>query len=229
MKAPLELAGSVVLASFEHYQRGNKLHAIDAITGELLWDSKEYRHSFPLQTGDGVVYIDSWVDEVYYVHALSASTGEPLWRTDVAREIEEPPTVADGVEFVGIRDNSVYALNPANGELSWLFQLDNRVWYPLVQLDGAVYFHAEDRHVYALDATNGELRWRFSADDYVYWPPAFADGTVYVRSRDRYLYALTRSAVKSAGAFNQTTWQACGQELQMGWFMLALTISNSMR
>ena len=70
---------------------GDVIHAIDAVTGELLW---EYRHplppvaSFHNGLGQRKRSIALYGDEVYFVTwdnfvvSLSARTGELVWKTD---------------------------------------------------------------------------------------------------------------------------------------------------
>ena len=91
----------------------NVVQALDASTGELIW---EYRYSFPpesMQLSGPTRSIAMYQDKIFLATydaalvALDARTGEPLWRTFKADYTKgythtSGPTVADGVLVSGI-------------------------------------------------------------------------------------------------------------------------------
>ena len=105
--APLVHDGVMFLAS-----PGNVVQALDAATGELLW---EHRHQYPddaesrLATRSIALYGDKVYLATYdaAIVALDARTGEPVWRTtraDYRKGFSQTggPSIANGVVVSGI-------------------------------------------------------------------------------------------------------------------------------
>ena len=59
--------------------------------------------------------------DAHSLHALDATTGEPLWQCAFDARIDSPPTVHEGVVLCGCRDGSVHALRAEDGSLAWRF------------------------------------------------------------------------------------------------------------
>ncbi len=55
------------------------------------------------------------------LHALDATTGEPLWQSTFNARIDSPPTIHEGLILCGCRDGSVHALRATDGTLVWRF------------------------------------------------------------------------------------------------------------
>lgn len=68
---------------------------------------------------DNRVYLAS--TEAHTLHALDATTGEPLWSRTLDARIDSPPTIYEGLVLCGCRDGSVHALRAADGALAWRF------------------------------------------------------------------------------------------------------------
>ena len=68
---------------------------------------------------DNRVYLAS--TETHTLHALDATTGEPLWQSTFDGRIDSPPTIHEGLVLCGCRDGSVHALRAADGTLVWRF------------------------------------------------------------------------------------------------------------
>ena len=80
------------------------------------------------QLGDGLtspviagnrVYLAS--TDAHSLHALDATTGEPLWQATFDARIDSPPTVHEGLVLCGCRDGSVHALRAGDGAQAWRF------------------------------------------------------------------------------------------------------------
>jgi len=65
------------------------------------------------------VYLAS--TDAHTLHALDATTGEPVWQSTFDGRIDSPPTIHDGLVLCGCRDGSVYALRASDGALAWRF------------------------------------------------------------------------------------------------------------
>lgn len=68
---------------------------------------------------DNRVYLAS--TDAHTLHALDATTGEPLWQSTFDGRIDSPPTIHEGLVLCGCRDGSVHALRAADGRLVWRF------------------------------------------------------------------------------------------------------------
>ena len=182
----------------------NIMYSLDAATGKLRW-SREVAGvpTAPPSVVDGVVYVSG---ELRYEHhretgvvfALDASSGDQLWKFDIARgswvEVWAPlradPVLAGGMVYAGSFNGSMYALDAATGELRWSYETGDVISSPAVVVQDAVYFGSKDRQVYALDADTGVLQWSHRTAGELWVGPIVAGGLVYQGPGDPYLYAL---------------------------------------
>jgi|GEM_PF-1595677 len=69
--------------------------------------------------------------------ALSATTGDVLWRTVLGGRIDSPPTLWRGHAYAGCRDGYVYAVNLKDGRIAWrhLVANDRRMMVNASQLE----------------------------------------------------------------------------------------------
>jgi len=117
---------------------GNVVQAIDAATGDLIW---EYRYELPpdASTGGGATRgLALYDDKVFFatfdaaIVALDARTGEQVWRTAKADNAQgfshtSPPIVANGVVVSGINGCGLFTddgcfitgHDPSTGEELW--------------------------------------------------------------------------------------------------------------
>jgi alcohol dehydrogenase (cytochrome c) len=115
---------------------GDKLQALDAATGDLLW---QYSHRLPMGRNAGVKrHIALYGDKVYMatsdvrVVALEAKTGRVVWNRQVADPEKQygmtgGPTVAKGKIIVGTTGrapggNFIVALDANTGTEAWRFK-----------------------------------------------------------------------------------------------------------
>ncbi|MCW4009297.1 MAG: InlB B-repeat-containing protein, partial [Candidatus Bathyarchaeota archaeon] len=77
-------------------------------------------------------------------------TNQTLWNYTTGNAVLSSPAVADGVVYVGSKDNKVYALNASSGVQIWNYITGDDVSYssPAV-VDGVVYVGSYDGKVYA--------------------------------------------------------------------------------
>ncbi len=180
----------------------NNLYAFDAGTGALLWSFGGGPLCEPTAEANGVVYYSTCFSPSghNYVTALDAHSGAWLWSYDIESEGGSPPAVANGIVYVGSRDNNVYAVDAVTGTLRWKYTLANTPWMPTVA-DGVLYVgdgdydSSGDHTLYALDATTGTLIWEFAGQWSMGEAPAVANGVVYAvstynRTNQSILYAL---------------------------------------
>ena len=135
---------------------------------------------------EGAVYFGSDDSRVY---AVSAETGELIWRYGADHAVGYAPSgAANGAVYIGLH-NGLYALDAADGELRWRFDGSFGHSTPAAA-NGVVYIGSSDNHLYALDAETGELKWRYKTHDAVHLSAAVSNGVVYAGSGDNHLYAL---------------------------------------
>ena len=185
--------------------------ALDAETGDLEWDYREFDERENIDSSpavdDGTVYFGGETS----LYALDAETGEEVWTRDIPMHVDSSPAVADGVVYHGAPSDSdmgpparLLALDAASGETLWTAGIEDQSLRtsPAVA-DGTVYVAASSRRVcmgvggeestcsgetrgrlYAVDAANGDERWRAEIETDTRSSPAVADGTVYVGCDD---------------------------------------------
>jgi outer membrane protein assembly factor BamB len=157
---PIVANGVVYIGSND----GN-VYALKASTGTLLWSfpTGEVMPVSPaLAVSNGEVYVGSNSGGgPFPFYALQASTGAVLWSYGTAVGVSSPPTIVNGVVYIGGFD-WVYALNASDGNQVWRGETDYNTASSMAFAEGAVYY-----------SRNSGL---FSAE---YSSPAVASGVVY--------------------------------------------------
>jgi outer membrane protein assembly factor BamB len=101
---------------------------------------------------NGVVYTGSTNGDLY---ALNAATGSVRWTYPIGTGLVSPPSVANGVVYIGANSQeTVYALNAASGKKLWSYNLSSAGPGETVKsspaiADGVLYVNAGN--VYAFD------------------------------------------------------------------------------
>ncbi len=165
------------------YLAGGTLQALDAQTGKLKWKSNLL--IYETAVANGVVYGGSPDGNVY---ALDAQTGNLIWSYSTGQVLVSPPTVVNGVVYIGNVD--VYALNAQTGALIWKYHPSEESLDAPAVVNGVVYFGSIDDNVYALDAQTGAFKWKYQANGPVNSSPAVVNSIVYIGSSDSNVYAL---------------------------------------
>ena len=174
---------------------GNKLYALDALTGKIQWsyETGGEIHSTPT-VASGMVYFGSWDGKLY---ALDALTGELKWNYETGDCINSSPAMANGIVYFGSWDNKLYALDASTGKLKWLYKTGGRILCSPTVADATVYFGSEDGNWYAINAKDGSVRWSFKRqmarvddEEFGYVCPGVVNGSVLFVSSDEKLHAL---------------------------------------
>lgn len=101
-------AEGIVYAGFEYEDGGPNVVALDAETGEVVWEESVGDHPFNLAMAGETLVIGDKMDAAVY--ALDATTGEKLWSFDTEKRIEISITVVDGTVLLGDNGGTYYAL-----------------------------------------------------------------------------------------------------------------------
>ncbi|WP_019675667.1 outer membrane protein assembly factor BamB [Arsukibacterium perlucidum] len=110
---------------------------------------------------DNKLYLGTEDGEVF---ALSAETGELLWRVPVKGEVLASPAIGDGLLVVATTAGSLIALDPNTGEQRWVFDDEQPaltirgVSEPVIEAGGVIYGSGTGR-VGVLIAERGYQAW----------------------------------------------------------------------
>ncbi|BBP42975.1 outer membrane protein assembly factor BamB [Thiosulfativibrio zosterae] len=175
-----EVLSRAVVADGDIYVRtvDGKLNAVKASTGKVKWvvdhqlPNLSLRGIAPITIHDDVVYV-GW--ESGYVEALSAKSGERLWRTQVAIpkgrtdlermvDLQSQLILTQGRLFVLGYHGQLVSLNPQTGNLYWSKPVSG--FRDFVVDESRVYLVDEDDILSAFDVANGTEVWRKDAYKY---------------------------------------------------------------
>ena len=168
--------------------------AVDADTGEHLWQFEPGQAVSKPIVADGVVYVSSRGGTV---HALDAISGKEVWQLKPDDGQAGLPTPADGVAFVPT-SSGLYALKSATGEQLWRFKPGVDVGRTIAAADGMV-FMALYGTIHALDAISGKEVWQLKPSRYEIRLSTVAGGVVYV-------FEGTTSLIAVDAATGQELW-----------------------
>ena len=102
-------AEGIVYAGFEYEDGSPNVFALDAETGEAVWEEPVGNQPYNLaMAGETLVIGDAFETAVY---ALDATTGEKLWSFDTKEVIRSPITVVNGTVLVGDNGGTYYAIS----------------------------------------------------------------------------------------------------------------------
>jgi outer membrane protein assembly factor BamB len=156
----------VALGGVDRGEEFERLLALDARTGERLWDLEVTGSAFayaPVVAGDVVV----WPGDGG--HGVAAADGGERWRHDGTDHVV--PVAAHGLVLTtgGAREPTLEALDPATGDPFWTRTRGERRWIPLAGDDEAFYAtlraDTDDQspELHAIDPVSGETRWSTAA------------------------------------------------------------------
>jgi outer membrane protein assembly factor BamB len=101
-------AEGIVYAGFEYEEGSPNVVALDAATGEVVWEEPVGDQPYNLaMAGETLVIGDAFDAAVY---ALDATTGETLWSFDTENKVRSPITVVDGTVLLGDNGGIYYAI-----------------------------------------------------------------------------------------------------------------------
>jgi outer membrane protein assembly factor BamB len=136
----------------------------------------------------------------------SDSVSRPAWVFETGGEVYSSPEVADGVVYIGSRDQHLYAIDAVTGKERWRYGAGGAVTSSPAVADGLVYFGCNDFRVHAVNAATGTARWSFTTGAALHSSPAVFQGVVYIGSRDHHLYAIDAVTGKERWRFTAKDW-----------------------
>lgn len=196
--------------------KGGALMALDAKTGNQLWNS-------PLAGGwisESSPVVDN--DRVYvggdggWLIALEARTGKELWRKRPAGGwMHSMPAIADGRLYMGYGGGQLVTLDAATGNELWRYKSPDPSYIPgqttgssPAIAGGTVYMGFPDGNVTALDAVTGAKKWSYRTGGGIISSAAVSGETIYIGSNDGNLYAFNRETGEKRWNYEVGTWVA---------------------
>lgn len=164
--------------------RNNHVYALNAETGEWLWEfrSETWMDSPPILS-QGRLYIGAYTKKIHVINAVTGelesqpqgrvyiegieylcSRGQlrpaaPQHNVNAWRELTpltySYPAIANGVVYIGARDNQIHALDIESREKIWSYPTKGFIDAAPAISDGVLYVTSDDGYVYAF--TNGEV------------------------------------------------------------------------
>jgi outer membrane protein assembly factor BamB len=161
-----------------------QLIALDRETGTNEW-SVEFSSSWPPIVRNGVVY-GAGAREL---QAVSAESGDLLWRASLDAELTTAPVVQGDSVFAHVKPGQLIALRTADGLEKWRTTIDDRAGSPTMAADAAGVVVASGGRLSRFATGNGELEWTRELAG-VLARPIVAGDRVFVGSTDNYFYAI---------------------------------------
>jgi len=121
------------------------------------------------------------LDNSGYSTSRAPRTDSTAWVVQVAGSaIWVPPTVVNGILYVGSADHKLYGRDAGSGSALWDYATGDVIASQPAVADGVIYFGSHDDHAYALDAATGDFRWAALLGADVGSSPAVHDGRAYI-------------------------------------------------
>lgn len=164
-----------------------KLFAIDADTGDKMWEAELYGETTPAVGQNGTIYTQSTANvnhrEVGYLYAVAPDTGKLEWKLHLSDQNMGQCALAvgdDGTIYISSngQDDRLYAVH-SDGNLKFKISLDSNATAPAIAKNGAICVGSEKGIFYAFN-NDGSKKWQFEAKAPITVAPIIgADGTVY--------------------------------------------------
>ncbi|MHC4600306.1 MAG: PQQ-binding-like beta-propeller repeat protein, partial [Planctomycetota bacterium] len=131
-------------------------------------------------------------DQAGDLHAFDLVTAQPKWKTPLGSPVTAPPTLHEGIAYVGTREGRVFAIDIAEGKVlpGWPFKAEAPITTTPVIHGDLLLAGGESGHLTALDRRGGTFSWKISVGGAIRSKPFTIGYTVYLGADDGALYAL---------------------------------------
>lgn len=194
--------GGVVYVSTSYYG-GGTITAVDASTGEELWEFNGEDTSAPASTplyADGTIYYmtteSGTNDPDTFIYALDPSSGSLRWRYESNGLGGQPPAAGSGMVFFQGEEDDYIAIDSLSGEKRW--ESDGPIDAAPIYSAGMVVLTGRDGTVTVLNASDGSQLWARDGFDggeaglgHAGGPyAAVSNGVIYITTYEGELFAL---------------------------------------
>lgn len=155
-----------------NYDGQANLFALDAGTGEIIWEAVtgNYILRRPIVAGDLVITGGTYDDKENSedgspnrIYAFDKAMGEERWVHESDDGLMHWLVATDEIIAFSANSEVVRALDPSSGELVWSFGPSYWMQFPAVA-DGVIFLGTGDERFFALDAASGEVLWEQRID-----------------------------------------------------------------
>lgn len=177
------------------YEMDSMLYAVDAASGEAVWErSIDGPRGSPAIGDDTIVALAEST-----VLGLNLETGETQWTGPESHvgPFDGSPVIVDETVYVptGL---SLLALDLADGAVRWRHTTGEETVATPAIVGETVYYGDYDTYVYAVDAATGEERWRVKTNAHIDCNVAVTGGTVFVGNGEGIVHALDAASGEHA-------------------------------
>jgi eukaryotic-like serine/threonine-protein kinase len=139
--------------------RSGSIYALNAQTGELIWDysSDDWIDATPTVAGS-IVYVPS---RDGYIYALNKDNGNLVWQADIGGPSISSPLYLDGKIYVGsgVLDKNLKVYDATDGSLLWEYPANQPI-HSAPSTDGVgIYFGSNDGRIYAMSKDSNASLW----------------------------------------------------------------------
>ncbi|MDA3821875.1 MAG: PQQ-binding-like beta-propeller repeat protein [Bacteroidales bacterium] len=139
--------------------RSGSIYALNAQTGELIWDysSDDWIDATPT-VADSMVYIPS---RDGYIYALDKDDGNLVWQASIGGPSISSPLYLNGKIYVGsgISDKKLKVYDALDGSLLWQYSANQPI-NSAPSTDGVgIYFGSNDGRIYAMSKDSSASLW----------------------------------------------------------------------
>lgn len=109
----------------------DRLHALDAGTGETLWTNNSHKLSYFVMTPaihEGYLYTASW-SRIYKIHAKSGQTVKYREHEGYTFNNGTTPYIENGILYMGTTNRGVVAVDAESLEILWTFETGKNLIY----------------------------------------------------------------------------------------------------
>lgn len=96
-----------------------RLHALDAATGDAVWDPVELTSPSTLAAADGTLFVADSLEDTGTVGAYDIRTGEPLWTQEMGGNLQNPAYVDGQLYVLSSGDGTVRRIDASTGMVNW--------------------------------------------------------------------------------------------------------------
>lgn len=199
------------------FEAGDRLHGLNAQTGELLWTFKStdkvptpggvtgYHHSSPVIEGNTAYYGDEW-GNMNGVNILNGNLDFQYhvpftYTTPSDYNIRSTPVIKDSIIYFGDYEANIYAISLKNKTEKWIKKIETPRWEgsvvsEMVIDDNVLYFGRYTNALIPLDLETGEQLWKFSdLNTFLPSTPVFYKDNVIMGTTidSNHIYALKKA------------------------------------